>query len=125
MSSQGDRPSVVLSLRFMKGSITFVGLSASPVFPPQQTEGTLAADLLSQKAALLEKLQSALPKEGVFLPRGMSTEIACGPRFFALAHQHRVSAGLWVRSSRLAAQHSEASGSALINCLSPVGVIFE
>ena len=94
---------VVISLRFMKGSITFVGLSALPVFPPQQTKGTLAADLLSQQAGLPEKLQAALFEEGVFLPKGVSAELACSPRFFALAQQHRVSAGLWVRNSKLAA----------------------
>lgn len=87
----------------MKGSITFIGVSALPVFPPQQTEGALAADLLSQQAGLPEKLQSALSGEGVFLPKGVSTGFACSPRFFALAHQHRVSAGFWVRNSKLAA----------------------
>ena len=87
----------------MKGSITFVGLSALPVVPPQQTEGALAADLLSQQAGLPEKLQLALSEEGVFLPKGVSNEAACSPRFFSLAHQHRVSAGLWVRNSKLAA----------------------
>lgn len=94
---------MVLSLRFMKGGITFVGLSALPVVPPQQTEGALAADLLCQQAGLPEKLQRALSEEGVFLPKGVSTELACSPRVFMLAHQHRVSAGVWVRNSKLAA----------------------
>lgn len=85
----------------MKGSITFIGLAALSVVP--QTEGALAAALLSQQAGLPEKLQSVLSEEGVFLPKGVSAELACSPRFFALAQRHRVSAGLWVRNSKLAA----------------------
>lgn len=107
LSLQDSKPTVVLSLRFMKGSITFIGLSALPVVPPQPVEGALAAAstaaVLSDQAGLPGRLQSALSQEGVFLPKGVSTEFACSPRFFAQAHQHRVSAGLWVRNSKLAA----------------------
>lgn len=108
---------MALSLRFMKGSITFVGLSALPVAPPQHTEGASTAVMLSQAAGLPERLQSALSQEGVFLPKGVSTEFACSPTFFAQAHQHRVSAGLWVRNSNLAAvlQHLLALPSSSIH----------
>lgn len=100
---QGSKPTVVLSLRFMQGSTTFVGL---PVVPPQPVEGALTAAstaaALSQTAGLPERLQSALAQEGVF-PKGVSTEFACSPRFFAQAQQYRVSTGLWVQHRKLAA----------------------
>lgn len=116
---QDSKPTVVLSLQFMKGSITFIGLSALPVVPPQPVAAALTAAataawtaawtaastaaVLSQTAGLPGRMQSALSQEGVFLPKGVSTEYACSPKFFAHAHQHRVSAGLWVRNSKLAA----------------------
>ena len=92
---------MVLTLRFMKGGITFVGLSTLPVVP-YQIEGSSAVGVRSQQAGLLEKLQTVLSEQGVFLPKGVSPELACSSRFFALAHQHRVSAGVWVLNSNLA-----------------------
>lgn len=85
----------------MKGSITFVGLSTLPV-APQQTEGSSAVGVLNQQAGLPQKLQTVLSEQGVFLPKGVPTELACSSRFFALAQQHKVSAGVWVRNSNLA-----------------------
>lgn len=86
----------------MKGSITFIGLSTLPV-APKQTEGAAAVAFLSQQAGLPEKLQSVLSEHGVFLPKGVSAELACSPQFFALAHQHKVCAGFWVRNASLPA----------------------
>lgn len=94
---------MVSTLRFLKGRITFIDLSTLPAQLAQQTEGAPAAALLSQQAGLPEKLQSVLSEQGVFLPKGVSAELACSSEFFALAHQHKVSAGLWVHNSKLAA----------------------
>lgn len=100
MSLQGEKPTIVVSLRFMKGSITFVGLSTLPV-APQQAGGSSAVGVLSQQAGLPQKLQTVLSEQGVFLPKGVSAELACSSQFFALAQQHKVSAGVWVRNSNL------------------------
>lgn len=104
-SVQADRPVIVLSLRFSKGSVTFIGLSTLAGLNAHQTEALSAADigLMSQQAGLPEKLQRVMSQQGVFLPKGVSRELACSSRSFALAHQHKVCAGLWVRNSSLAA----------------------
>ena len=82
----------------MKGSITFVGLSAAAAPSIQPMEAGLAA---AAQAGLPEKLQRVLLQQGVFLPPGVTREAACCPHFFILAHHHRVSAGVWVRNSIL------------------------
>ena len=102
---QADRPAIVLSLRFSKGSITFIGLSTLASLNLHHTEALSAADIgvMSQQAGLPEKLQLVLSGEGVFLPKGVSRDMACSPRWFSLAHKHKVCAGFWVRNSSLAA----------------------
>ncbi len=99
---QAQRPVSVLNLRFMKGSITFVGLSTATAASKLLMEGgAAAAAKMRQQAGLPEQMRAVLSEQGVFLPHGVSKELATSPDFFALAHQHRVSAGVWVRNSML------------------------
>ncbi|DBA82278.1 TPA: hypothetical protein ACH3X2_000546 [Trebouxia sp. C0005] len=99
---QVQRPTLVLSLRFLKGSVTFVGLSAAaaPLAQPTQNTATAVA-LLSEQAGLPDKVRQALSMKDVFLPQGVSKDIASSSRFFASAFQHHVLAGVWVHNSSL------------------------
>ena len=102
---QAQRPTLVISLRFLKGGLTFVGLSAVTASASSSSHlkggDAAAAALTSQQAGLPEKLGSVLSEQGVFLPQAVSAETACSPQFFTLAHQNRMAAGLWVRNSSL------------------------
>ena len=99
---QAGRPTIVLNMRFLKGSITFIGLSLQAAESQAAAAPAAAAiGMMSQQAGLLEKLQRVLSQQGVYLPRGVSAELACSPQFFALAQQHGVCAGLWVRNANL------------------------
>lgn len=99
---QVQRPTLVLSLRFLKGSVTFVGFSAAAAPLSQPTQNTAAAvALLSEQAGLPDKIRQALSMEHVFLPQGVSKEFASSSRFFAAAFQHHVLAGVWVHNSSL------------------------
>ena len=92
----------MLSLRFLKGCVTFVGLSAAAAPLSQPTQDTAAAvALLSEQAGLPDKLWQALSIEHVFLPQGVSKDMASSARFFAAAFQHHVLAGVWVHNSSL------------------------
>ena len=66
----------------------------------QLTSAAAVADA-SRQVGLPEKVLSALHQEGVYLPAGVSTEVASSAQYFAVAQQHRMSAGLWVRNFTL------------------------
>lgn len=88
----------MLSLCFMKGSVTFLSLSLAGI-PGAQADvpSAVAVADASQQAGLPQKMQFALQEEGVYLPAGVSVEVATSAQFFVLAQQHRMSAGLWVK----------------------------
>jgi len=97
-----QRPTLVLSLSFLKGGVTFVSLSAAaaPLSQPMQNTAAAVA-LLSEQAGLPDKLRQALSVKDVFLPQDVSKDLAGSSRFFALAFQHHVLAGVWVHNSSL------------------------
>ena len=92
----------MLSLRFLKGGVTFVGLSAAAAPLSQPTPNTATAvALLSEQAGLPDKIRQALSMKDVFLPQDVSKDVASSSHFFASAFQHHVLAGVWVHNSSL------------------------
>lgn len=99
---QAERLTLVLSLRFIKGSFTYVGVSLAEA-PKGGSLGSMdrgSADVASksQQAGLPQKMQHVLSEKGVYLPKGVSQDLAGSPNFLAGADQHRVAAGVWVRN---------------------------
>ena len=66
-----------------------------------QLTSAAAVAAASELVGLPQKVQSALSQEGVYLPAGVTIEVATSAQYFAVAQQHRMSAGLWVRNSAL------------------------
>ena len=89
----------------MKGSFTYIGVSLADT--PEggsvgSTDwGSAHVASKSQQAGLPQKMQHVLSEKGVFLPQGVSQDLAGSPNFLVWADQHRVAAGVWVRNSVL------------------------
>lgn len=88
----------------MKGSVTFLGMSLAHSTGIEDSKLTPAAvAAASQRAGLPQKVLQALQLQGVRLPAAVTPELAASADFFSQAHEHRLSAGLWVRGSALQA----------------------
>lgn len=101
MCVQREMPTVLVSVRFLQGGYTFVGLTAVPSVH-HKVSSTAAS--LSQQARLPQRLQAVFSEFStldVHLPRGVSRADASTTQYFSSAHQHRVSAGFWTRNSCL------------------------
>ena len=100
---QADRPTVLVSMRFIQGSFTFIGLAAIPPadqpHPASSSVATTAS--ISQHARLPEKLQAVLREMDVHLPQDVSKTNAASAQYFSIAQQHRVSAGFWTKNIHL------------------------
>lgn len=103
---QVQRPTLLINLRFIQGSFTFVGLAAVPCRAASRTSAAAAftaADIAqcSQQACLPQKLQEILTSCDVFLPDGVTRSEAAASGYFVQAQQHRVSPGFWTKNNNL------------------------
>lgn len=100
---QANRPTVLVSMRFIQGSFTFIGLAAIPSTDQLHSTSSSLATIasISQHARLPEKLQAVLREVEVHLPQGVSKANAASAQYFSIAEQHRVSAGFWTQNSHL------------------------
>jgi len=98
--AQANRPTVLISLKFIQGGVTFVALAAISTVHQTQSASLSAANI-SQQADLPKKMQAVFSEVHVYLPQGVSQSTAASPQYFGLAQQHRTSAGFWTRSSNL------------------------